>query len=223
MKKYSIKSISHNDIWQSENIYHLKTDISRISKLIYHYEIFKKISGIPGDIVEMGVFKGISLIRFATYRAILENNFSRTIYGFDDFGKFTPQKDKDDKNFIKMWTNAAGYGISKKELEEILNEKKFDNIKLIEGDISKTLPKFIRENKHLRISLLHLDFDVYKPTKFALEKLFDKVVKGGLILIDDFAGVAGASRAVDEFLSKNRKLKIEKLSFYRQPSFIIKN
>ena len=75
--------ISINEIWNAENIYHLKTDLTRISKLIYHYEIYKKILGIPGDIVELGVFKGNSIVRFATYRSILENNNSRKIIGFD--------------------------------------------------------------------------------------------------------------------------------------------
>ena len=56
--------ISINETWNAENIYHLKTDLNRISKLIYHYEIYKKIIDIPGDIIECGVFKGTSLIRF---------------------------------------------------------------------------------------------------------------------------------------------------------------
>ena len=81
MKKKSINSfenISENDIWNAENIYHLKTDITRISKLIYHYEIYKKIISLPGDVIECGVFKGVSLTRFLTFREILENNYSRS-------------------------------------------------------------------------------------------------------------------------------------------------
>ena len=72
-KKYNI---TEDKIWEAENIYHLKTNISRISKLIYQYEIYKKIKNVPGDIFEFGVFKGISLIRLLTFRSILENNFS---------------------------------------------------------------------------------------------------------------------------------------------------
>ena len=56
--------ISRQDVWNAENIYHLKSDISRIGKLLYHYEIYKKIQNIPGDIIECGVFKGSSLVRF---------------------------------------------------------------------------------------------------------------------------------------------------------------
>ena len=215
MKKYSIKSISQNDIWQSENIYHLKTDISRISKLIYHYEIFKKISGIPGDIVEMGVFKGISLIRFATYRAILENNFSRTIYGFDDFGEFTPQFGNKDKIFIKRWkedlkrNSNSDRGISLKELKSILKKKKFKNINLIKGNIIQTLPKFLNKKK-IKISLLHLDLDLFEPTIFALEKLYNKVKKGGIILLDDYKIASGVTKAVNKF-KKEKKIEVKKI------------
>ena len=97
----SFKKIKSSSIWDAENIYHLKTDISRISKLIYHYEIYKKIQNIPGDIIECGVFKGVSLTRFLTYRSILENNFSRKIIGFDAFGKFPKQKKKVIKILLK--------------------------------------------------------------------------------------------------------------------------
>ena len=95
--------ITRDDVWNSENIYHLKTDVTRIASLISHYEIYKKIISVPGDIVECGVFKGISLTRFLTFREILENNHSRKIYGFDVFGKFPKSKIKADRSFIHEW------------------------------------------------------------------------------------------------------------------------
>ena len=94
--KHHFKKINSKEVWNSENVFYLKTDISRLSKAIYQYEIYKKILNIPGDMVELGVFRGVSLVRFATYRSILENNYSRKIIGFDDFGKFTKQKRKED-------------------------------------------------------------------------------------------------------------------------------
>ena len=82
-----------------------------------------------------------------------------------------------------------------------------------------TLEKFEKENKNLKIALLHLDLDVYEPTSHAL-KIFSKyMVKGGLILLDDYGTVEGATRATDEFC-KEKKLEIKKLSFYLSPSYI---
>ena len=64
--------------------------------------------------------------------------------------------------------------------------------------------------------------DVYKSTKFVLNLLEKRMVKNGIILVDDYGTVEGATTAVDEFLKKRSDLKLKKLSFYKVPSFIIK-
>jgi len=217
----TFKEISDAEIWNAENIYHLKTDISRIAQILYHYEIYKKIINIPGCIIECGVFKGNSLTRFLTYRSILENNFSRDVFGFDIFGKFPTVKNTNDKNFIKKWEKEANNGISVEELEDNLKKKKFTNFSLIKGNLFKTISKFLKQNPNIKIALLHLDLDTYKPTKYALDKFSKMMTKGGIILIDDYSTVYGATKAIDEFLKKNNKFKIEKLTFFKKPSFII--
>ena len=223
MKSVSkFKNVSKDDVWNSENIFYLKTDIYRISNLINHYEIYKKIISLPGDVVECGVFKGISLTRFLTFREILENYNSRKIYGFDVFGKFPKAKNQGDKSWVKKWEKNAGDGIDVKELNGILSDKKFSNFELVKGDVKKTIPKLIKQHPGLKISLLHLDMDIYEPTKFVLNKLFPYVVKGGIILLDDYNEVFGATKATDEFLNLNKGLKITKLNFYRKPSYIVK-
>lgn len=221
----SFENINENDIWNAENIYHLKTDVTRISKLIYHYEIYKKIISLPGDVIECGVFKGISLTRFLTFREILENDFSRKIYGFDSFGKFPNSKklNSEDKKFVKKWEDESGNSIDINELNKILKNKKFRNFELVKGDVKNSIPKLLKNKPELMISLLHLDMDIYKPTKFVLKKLFKHIVKGGIILIDDYNCVYGATKIINEFLHSNKKLEIKKLSFYHRPSYIIKS
>ena len=76
---------------------------------------------------------------------------------------------------------------------------------MVEGDILKTLPNFIKENNNLRIALLHIDVDIYEPTKIILEKLYDKVVEGGIIILDDYKVFPGERQAVDDFI-KNKKV-----------------
>ena len=125
-------------------------------------------------------------------------------------------------NFAKRHNKNAGLGIKVDRLESILKTKKISNFRLIKGDVTKTVPNFIKKNKNLKIALLHLDLDVYVPTKILLENFFPFVEKNGIILIDDYKHVSGATRAVNEFLRKNRKLKIEKLKFPSRPSFIVK-
>ena len=125
--------------------------------------------------------------------------------------------------FLKNWEKTAGDGIKIDELKKYLKNKKFTNFKLIKGDVLETIPKFVKKNKNLKIALLHLDMDVYEGTKCALNYLADKVVKNGIILIDDYKVVHGATKATQEYLKNNINLKIKKVNFYKKPSFIIKD
>lgn len=218
---YSLKNKTKQEIWEAENIFYLKSDFSRISKFIYHFEIYKKIIELPGHVLEFGVFKGASFSKFLSFRKILENENSRKIIGFDDFGKFTTKGKKEDKIFAKKFIEDVGFGIKKNELEHTLINNNHSNFELIEGDVVKTLPIFLKKNKHMKISLLHLDLDIFRPTLFVLNKLFNKVVKGGIILLDDYAEISGATEAVDKFLL-HKDYKIEKLKYYKRPSFIVK-
>jgi hypothetical protein len=213
--------------WNHENLFYLTSDKSRIQKLVDHYEIYKKISKTKGDIIECGVFKGVSLIRFLTFRDIDKLSKIKKVYGFDAFGSF-PKKvldnnhKKGDFNFAKLHDKKIGKGINIKKFDKILKKKGFKNYQLIKGDVTKTIDKFIKKKKNLKISLLHLDMDVYTPTKFTLNKLFKYIVKNGIILIDDYNHIKGATIAINEFLKENNQLKIQKTSLTSRPSFIIK-
>ena len=76
------------DHFHYENNFYITAPINRFSKFITHLDLFRRISNIRGEIVECGVFKGNSLMRWIKFRSLLENSFSRKIYGFDTFGKF---------------------------------------------------------------------------------------------------------------------------------------
>ncbi|MDC0529779.1 macrocin O-methyltransferase [Pelagibacteraceae bacterium] len=210
-----------NNIWDVENNFYLKSHVSRLKKAVCHYEVFKKTLDVPGFIIECGVFKGSSLIRFLTYRDLLKKT-NKKVLGFDPFGKFPKQSIKEDNKFAKKHDKSSGLGISEKKLNFFLKKKNFINFKLVKGDIIKTLPVFLKKNKNIKISFLHLDMDVYEPTKFVLNKLFNKVSKNGIILIDDYGQVKGATKATNEFVKKAGKLKILKLNFNNRLRYILK-
>jgi len=189
--------------------------------MLAHYELYKSIVNLPGHIVECGFLKGASLIRFCTFREILESPHSRKIIGFDAFGKFPKQDYANDQAFVKRFEGDAEDGISIDALKEVLSHKRFENYELIKGDIVYTLPEYISNHPELKIALLHIDVDVYKPSVVILNHLFDKVVRDGLVVFDDFGTVAGETKAIDEFfLEKN--VIIEKLPISHIPSYIRK-
>ena len=215
--------MSTDNIFQIENKFYAGSKVDRISKLLAHYELYKKISSLDGDIIEFGVFKGVSLIQWATFRDILGHSSKQKIIGFDTFDKFPKTEYEKDKSYREKFVEEAGlHSIKKNQLEKIFSHKGIKNVELIQGDIIKTLPPFVKENKDLKIILLHIDVDIYEPTKIILDKLFDKVVDGGIIILDDYKVFPGETKAVDDFI-KNKNINIETLSFSKKrPSFIIK-
>jgi len=210
--------------WDYENGFYLTCGKERIGKLLNHIEIYKRILELPGDIIEFGVFKGSSIMRLLYLRELFENTYSRKIIGFDIFGKFPNDVSSvDDKKFIEKFESDGGFGISLEDLKEFIENSDLKNIELVKGDITKSLPSWLDLNKEKRFSLVHIDVDVYEPTKVILDLIWDKLVPGGILLLDDYGTVYGETTGVEEFFkSKNIKYKIHKERFYKIPAFIIK-
>tara|TARA_B100001559_G_scaffold119012_1_gene100226 strand:+ start:57 stop:719 length:663 start_codon:yes stop_codon:yes gene_type:complete len=209
--------------FEYENNFYLSCDITRISKILSHYEIYKMIKEVPGEIVECGVFKGASFLRFAMFREIFGNPFSKKIIGFDTFGKFPETNFQDDKKARNKFIDSAGEdSISKDQLFEILNQKNLNrHLDLIEGDITKTVPDYVKTNPELKISLLNLDTDIYEPAVSILENLYPRITKGGILMLDDYGTHPGETKAVDEYF-QNKNIEIKKFPFAMTPCYIIK-
>lgn len=208
--------------WSYENGFYLTSDITRMGKMLAHYELYKMISGLPGHVIELGVFKGASLIRFATYQLLLESPFSRKIIGFDMFGRFPVSGDETDQAFAYGWQADLGNGIGVDDLTRCFEYKGFKSYEFVEGDILKTLPEYIRNTPALRVSMLHIDTDLYAPAKLGLDLLWDRIVPGGLLVLDDYGTEAGGTRAVDDFFI-DKNIKIYKLPIsHASPCYIIK-
>ncbi|WP_215357904.1 TylF/MycF family methyltransferase [Polynucleobacter sp. UB-Raua-W9] len=221
---FSLRGLSQADIWNYENAFYWFRHPTRMAKLLAHFDLYKSILNIPGDVIELGVFKATSLIRFATFRACLESEFSRKITGFDTFGVFPRENigQQEDIDFIDDFEAEAGEGLSLEEVKEIFTKKSFQNIFLESGNVFETLPAYLKRFPATRIAILHLDMDVKEPTSFALDLLFDRVVPGGLIVFDDYNTVAGETEAVDEFLA-SKGLRIEKVGLNYIPAFVRKS
>lgn len=209
--------------WDYENGFYLTSHPGRLSKMLAHFELYKSIIGLPGHIVECGVYRGASLIRFATFREILENPYSRKIIGFDAFGKFPEYQNQDlsDTKIIEKF-KQTGDGIPVDELKKVFNYKPFDNFELIQGDIMLTVPQYLNSHPEFRIALLHIDVDVYKPSAVILNSLYDRIVKRGVLVLDDYGRIAGETKAVDEFF-EGKDVLIEKLPIANDnPAYIRK-
>ena len=203
--------------WDYENGFYLASDIGRLTKALAQWELFKLIP--RGDVVEVGVFKGASLMRLAEFRRAVDSNELRSIIGFDTFGYF-PTKEvtsSHDKGFIKEFIRQAGHPSDREEIAFYIESKGFSNVTLIEGNIFDTLPLYALQKPS--IALINLDVDAYEPTKEALTRLLPCLVKGGTILLDDYVHCEGAKQACDEVLCKEN---IEAIAFYPNMRYYIK-
>jgi Macrocin-O-methyltransferase (TylF) len=167
-----------------------------VAYMLSKYEIFKQIINVNGSIVECGVFVGGGTMTWLHCSAILEPyNHTRKIIGFDTFSGF-PSIDKSDTQTGKSEHLHVGGlsvpGSMKDELSDIISIHQknsplshINKVELVSGDACETIPLYVEKNPHLLISLLYLDFDIYKPTKTALQHLYKRVVKGGIVAFDE--------------------------------------
>jgi hypothetical protein len=134
----------------------------------------------------------------------------------------------DKHNNIAAKELAKSYGIKKMSdwcyssynevVKNISENTIIDNIFLIKGNVEQTL----LEEKNLpeKISILRLDTDWYASTKIELEMLYKRLVKGGILIIDDYGHWQGARKAVDEYF-KNKNIWLHYVDYTCR--YIIKN
>lgn len=224
MALQELRGLRRADIWDFENGFYWFSDPRRLCKAMAHFELYKMILGIPGDVVEFGVHKGASLIRWACYRDALEAPAARQIVAFDTFGKFPSEHitSEVDKEFIKSYEDEAGVGLSEEEIITLLSDKNYSqNVSIVPENVLETLQPRLFANPAKRVSLIHLDMDVFEPTELALQHMWERLVKGGVVVIDDYNAVEGATRAADNFC-RRKDITLRKLSLSRVPSYIVK-
>ena len=208
-----------------ENGFYWFSAPGRMAKLCAHYELYKLILGLPGEVIETGVFKASTLIRLATFRHFFEVPAARGIYAFDAFGPF-PQDTvslPEDVSYAATYdTNFRG-GLSVCIVEDILKSKGLsENVHYVAGNITKTMPGFFAQNPYMRLAFVHVDVEVYEPTKVILEHCWPRLVPGGVLALDDFNGQTGAAKAITEFLHGRPELVVRKLPFADAPAYVIK-
>jgi len=193
-----------------------------ITRFLSLYEIFKLTIPVKGSIVECGVFEGFGVMTWARLSAILEPvNFTRRVYGFDTFKGFPAVNAKDRTKVSRGVKKGGLYAASYDELKELaaINDSTrfighIPKVELIKGNATKTIPRFVKENPHLLVSLLFLDFDLYAPTKTALEYFLPLMPAGAILAFDELDNPLwpGETQACVE-LMRTKRLKLERLPF----------
>ncbi len=156
------------------------------------YALYKAVSyvteaGIPGDLVECGVWKGGSAMLMAMMS-------ERKIFLYDTFEGMTEPGVHD---YSIAGNDAVAEGMSSASLELVKSNVQSPNAVFVRGKVEDTIPATVPD----QIALLRLDTDWYESTKHELTHLFPLLSKGGVIIIDDYGHYAGAKKAVDEYFA----------------------
>jgi len=201
-----------------------------LRKFLYRHEIYRQILDVHGSIIEAGVLYGGGLMTWAHFTEIYEpTHHLRKIIGFDTFEGFPAISGKDNAS-LSDHIRKGGYAVDTYEdLQECINIfqsncflSHIPKIQLIRGDVSVTLPEYIKENPHLVVSLLHLDMDLYEPTKVMLKYLLPRIPKGGIIAFDEMNQDAwqGETIAVMEEIGIHN-LRLKRCSFGTTLSYAV--
>jgi len=203
--------------------------VAELGRFLAKSRLFERVLTVAGSIVECGVFGGGGLMTWATLSAILEPlNHVRRVIGFDTFEGFVRTGPMDPARSANP--NAVAGGLAADTAEEIAQSAAiFDlyrplghipKVELVKGDALKTIPEYLDRNRHLVVSLLYLDFDLYEPTKCALELFVPRMPKGAVVAFDELNHQAwpGETMALLDTLGI-RTLTLERFPFQPQISF----
>lgn len=186
---------------------------------LYDQVVHCETRGVGGSYVECGTWKGgaTGLMAAANLRAGRER---RHLHLFDSFvgipepdAKLDGARAVDEVRKVGGGTDgklvpiagyyetyASGLGTAedcRKVIESIVGyDPSF--VHYHAGWFQETLPKLGADFGP--IAILRIDADWHASTKVCLEHLYDRVVPGGFVIIDDYGYYEGCRKAVDEFL-----------------------
>ena len=183
--------------------------------------ISKVIKNIPSDeikdliIVEAGIGNGNTFL----FLTLIAQKLNLEIFGYDSFSGFPEIKTSKDRRIGARLLKKGQWNVSsidsiKRKLNYCGVNSKFINKKvtLIKGYFDETLTNF---DKKKRIFFLHLDVDLYSSYKTCLERLWEHLIIGGIVVFDEYHDKAwpDAKDAIDKFFkSKGIKVEIEELT-----------
>jgi hypothetical protein len=141
---------------------------------------------VPGDTAECGVLAGSS--SYLICRAFPD----RMHFMFDSFEGLSEPSAADGGYFEKT-DLACGLETVKENLKD------FSNTSYHPGWI----PDRFQDVKDRRFAFVHIDVQLYQPTRDSFEFFYPRMNKGGILICDDygFSTCPGAKRAIDEFLA----------------------
>jgi O-methyltransferase len=169
-------------------------------------QFLRHTSDLEGDVAECGVFRGLFSFMFCNYLRLANPNFDGQGYHvFDSFQGLSQPSEQDvisRPEYGAVGTHFRPAGEFQGSLETVKSTlKDYPLVQYHAGWIPESLAS-VAERSY---KFVHVDLDLYEPTKGAVEYFYPRMVKGGIIVIDEYAipRWPGPRMAVDEFCQMN--------------------
>lgn len=212
-------------LWDAYHRLLLGPDVERLRKLLVRYDFFRMVLDVPGDIVECGVFKGAGLLTWLKFLHVHAPGSARRVVGFDTFDAFASATGADVTAVAAFVRETGHRGTTPESLLAAATAAGIDpaHLELVAGDVRTSAPDYARANPGFRISLLHMDLDLGEPTHAVLTALWPRVVRGGVVVFDEYASPRWSeSDGVDRFFADTR-VRLRTLAHGRTPTaYVIK-
>ncbi len=174
---------------------------------------------LNGCFVECGVWRGGCAAVMGSIADRIGSN--RKIWLFDSF-EGLPEPSKKDGQQAKVYAGGRNSGdlksigravASLEDVERLLFSKlklNRNNLVIVKGWFQEVLP--YHKQRIGPIAILRIDADWHHSTKVCLECLYDNVIEGGYVILDDYGYWEGCRKAVNEFIEERKlKVKLEKI------------
>ena len=166
---------------------------------------------------------------FLKLKRYLCPNTSKKIVGFDFFDseKLVESLSGQDAEAMKTLFEKRNYSHKNNHRDSFdafvascgFEEHEYE---LVSGDICKTASEYVSERPGARISLLYIDLDVEEPTYAALEALWPRVVKGGIVVFDEYAFHSWSeANGVDNYFV-DKDVEIKSLDYICPTAYVVK-
>ncbi len=132
---------------------------------------------VDGDFVECGVFKGFCSA--VLFRYLDFGKLSRQAYLYDTFEGLPEKTSTEDERRMWDYSQYDPEAVYQKVCEKF---SQYGNVNIVRGIVPDSFEIAAPE----KIAFLHIDMNSAQAEMLALEHLFDKVVPGGMIVLDDF-------------------------------------
>jgi hypothetical protein len=167
-----------------------------LSKILFYDEVVRKITHVPGAVIELGVQWGALTSLLYNLTSIYEPyNFRRRIIGFDTFSGF-PATSISEAELKQGWKahDLSGDPDAKSIADSCLNAHQvFSGMshmvrhELVAGDVIDTLPVWFENNPSETVSLCIFDLDLGIPTRESLKHILRRSQKGTVLVFDEYS------------------------------------